>query len=311
MFEFSFFKRWIQRRIPPARRIVMDYNKIFVFPTPQGLLFCCMLLVLLIGSINYSNSMGFALCFWLASLFILSILYTFGNLSGLVVEAGKGLPVYAGQTTSFSIYFYKEQKRNHESIYTGWDKDQLKVLNLVEDESVNTQLMVKTKHRGIYKPGRLLIESVFPLGIIRSWSWLDLDLSVLVYPQPIENHLLDKHLSRMDAGEMVQMGGQQDFYGLKDYRPGDSLRNAAWKVYARENRLYSKTFVDHVTDTTWIDWDQFGECDVELKLSYMTYWVIKLTEAGYEFGLKLPDVNIPPANNEGHTLKCLEVLAVF
>ncbi|MEW5966829.1 MAG: hypothetical protein AB1720_07535 [Pseudomonadota bacterium] len=62
-----------------------------------------MLGVMLLGSINYANSMGFVLTFLLGSLAVVSILHTWRNLAKLTVRAGRSTPVFAGQDARFEV----------------------------------------------------------------------------------------------------------------------------------------------------------------------------------------------------------------
>ena len=51
-------------------------QKIYILPTRQGVVFAVMTFVLLLGSMNYSNSLGFALTFLLAGLGLVGMHHT-------------------------------------------------------------------------------------------------------------------------------------------------------------------------------------------------------------------------------------------
>ena len=55
----------------------LTQRRIFILPTRQGFLFAIVLGIMLIGSINYNNSLGYLLTFLLASVSVVSILYTY------------------------------------------------------------------------------------------------------------------------------------------------------------------------------------------------------------------------------------------
>ena len=69
----------------------LTQRRIFILPTRQGVLFAIVLLIMLIGSINYNNSLGYLLTFLLASLAVVSILHTYRNLLSLKISVGKSL----------------------------------------------------------------------------------------------------------------------------------------------------------------------------------------------------------------------------
>jgi len=66
-----------RRQQSPVR---LDLRRIFILPTRSGIIFGLILMAMLIGSINYNNSLGFLLTFTLVGLGLVSILHTFRNL---------------------------------------------------------------------------------------------------------------------------------------------------------------------------------------------------------------------------------------
>ncbi|MEE9254876.1 MAG: hypothetical protein V3U43_08070, partial [Pseudomonadales bacterium] len=64
-------KSWLDRRFPPSRTVTLDRRNVFIFPTREGFAFGLLLLLLLLGAINYQNTLVFAFAFLLASLFVI------------------------------------------------------------------------------------------------------------------------------------------------------------------------------------------------------------------------------------------------
>ena len=61
-----------------------------------------------------------------------------------------------------------------------------------------------------------------------------------------------------------------------------------------------------------LDWQQVSSInDIELRLSQLCLWILIAEEAGFEFGLRLPEIEIQPAIGETHRHRCLEQLARF
>ncbi|MGK0259165.1 MAG: hypothetical protein ACI96M_002604, partial [Candidatus Azotimanducaceae bacterium] len=61
------FSSWLDRRIPPGARIKLSQANIFIFPTRAGFVFCCLLLLMILGAINYQNSLVYGTVFLLGS----------------------------------------------------------------------------------------------------------------------------------------------------------------------------------------------------------------------------------------------------
>src|SRR3989304_3728583 len=72
-------------------------RRIYIFFTRPGAVFCLMLMTMLVGAVNYNNSMAYILCFLLTGLFLINILHTYRNLRGLIIHLPECQPVHAGE----------------------------------------------------------------------------------------------------------------------------------------------------------------------------------------------------------------------
>ena len=84
------WQRWLDRRLPRARQVQLDQRRIFIFPTGYGFLYLLVSVLLFFGGINYENNLILGLCFLMIGLFVVAILHTYRNLSGLILRAGGG-----------------------------------------------------------------------------------------------------------------------------------------------------------------------------------------------------------------------------
>ena len=306
------FNRWLDRRMPPANSITLDQKKIFILPTKQGLYFAALVCAMVMAGINYQNSLVFALAFLLASLFMVGMLHTWRNLAGLNLIAGPNHPAFAGDDAEFTIVLKKLGDRAYESIYVGWDDTALSIADLTEEREVRLKSHTKAKKRGRLNPGRFLVETRFPLGLFRAWSWVDLDMTTLVYPKPIAGgELPASETTSEEEGELILRDGAEDFYGLREYQPGDAIRHIAWKAYARTETLMTKQFAAYADKRVWLEWDHFHGMDREARLSRLCYWVLKLNSSNDEYGLRLPGLEIAPSRGESHRDEVLKALALF
>lgn len=98
--------------------------------------------------------------------------------------------------------------------------------------------------RGYLHLEKVQVASAFPFGILRRVREFDLPGEVLVYPRlvRVDRKVLFK-LSDMDpfGRERIDRGGgHEEFYGLREYRPGDSMKTIDWKRTARTGLLVSR-----------------------------------------------------------------------
>ena len=92
--------RWLFRLRPDeAAPVVLGQRRIFVLPTAAGLAFAVTLLTLLIASINYNLSLGYAFTFLLAGLGIVTIVHTFRNLADLSIAPTRHVAGFAGEAS--------------------------------------------------------------------------------------------------------------------------------------------------------------------------------------------------------------------
>lgn len=300
-----------KRQGPDGRRAVIVQRRLYILPTAQGLLYGVMVFVMLLGSMNYANSMGFMLTFLLASLGIVAMNAIHSNLLGLELTAGRATPVFAGETARFQIAVLNPGKRARIAVTLGAQEDERTVTSDVgaAQQSV-APVPLATTHRGWQELGRLALETTYPLGLFRAWSYVYLDWKVLVYPTPAEQAPpLPQPLGGRGLGRPNDQG-EDDFSGLRQYQRGDSPRRIAWKASAREQELLTKRFTGVGEETRWLDWATLPGLPDEQRLAVLCRWVLSAHAQGLIYGLRLPGKNLAPASGEDHKERCLKVLAL-
>ena len=305
------FREWVNRRIPPARSVTLDQKRLFIFPSKVGFFFLFSLFLMLITAINYQNNMAFALTFLLATLFVIAVLHTFANLSGLTVHAVRAEAVFPGQQSEFELLLERRRRKEHFDLHLAWRGSSEQVVNLVDSDTLPVSLFLPVGKRGWYHPGRLLIESTYPLGLLRCWTWIDLDLHALVYPQPLQTQERSDLAAESPEGAVELRPGNDDFYGLRPYRSGDSPRLVHWKGVAKGQGLHTKHYTAYSERSLWLDWLDFSGGGLEQSLSWMCYWALEYHASGDEYGLRMPGLQIEPASGERHRDGGLRTLALF
>lgn len=304
------YQSWLYRRIPPTRSVTLDQRRIFIFPTKVGGSFLALLLLMLIAAINYQNNMSFALVFFLASVFVVTILHTFANLSGLTVTAVAAPPVFAGEQAEFELSLSRHGSKDYYDIELFWPASERSSITLTDNTEQRLRLHLATEHRGLLRPERLHLESYYPLGIIRAWTLLALDIEALVYPRPLACELAGVSAEAGEEGAVSAAVGSDDFYQFKAYQPGDPLKHVVWKAYAKGQPLQTKQFAAYQEQRLWLDW-QFFSGDTEQRLSNICYWVLKLHERGDDYGLVIPGTRIAVQHGQLHRDTVLRALALY
>jgi uncharacterized protein (DUF58 family) len=306
------WQRWVVRRIPPAARIELDHRRIFILPTRVGGTYALVLFLMLLVSINYQNSLAYGLTFLLLSVAILAILHTYRNLSGLILSAGSARSVFVGEPVQLRLRL-ESNGHSHQAVSLGWDSEQLQQTDVDADRLTETEVTLPAVSRGWLRAPRLRVESVFPLGIFRAWSWLDLEQTVLIYPRPVPGAMPLLHGSQPhveDQGQATRGQGVDDYQGLRAFQSGDSRRRLHWKAYSRGQGLLVKDFTELSGNDLCLDFMALGG-DIEERLSRLCYWVLELSQRQQPFALRLPGFLSAVGSDDVHRETCLRALALY
>lgn len=303
-------QRWLDRRVPPeSPRIVLHRRRLFILPTWLGYTFALTLALLLLGSLNYGTSLGFIVTFLLAGAGAMGMLHTYRNLEGVALAFGPAPAVFAGDTAWFPVHVDSSDRPRWALRLTapdGSDSD----FNALCETPVATSMAVPADRRGRLRPGRSRLSTEWPLGLFSVWSWLHPRVETVAYPLA-----RDHGFPLPPTGGPGQRGravaGDEDFAGLRDYRPGDPPRRIAWKALARTGELQTKAFEDVPAGERWLAWDALGSLGGEERLQQLCHWVVELDARGQRYGLALPDRRIGPDTGGAHRHRCLEALALF
>jgi uncharacterized protein (DUF58 family) len=304
-------KLWLDKRIPPAASVTLNQQQIFIFPSRYGWAYLGILMGLLLAATNYEKNMIFALAFWLLSLFLVAILHSYINLSGLTISAINAHPALAGDHAAFEIELSTTKRRGHEDIRIGWPGEEAVLTHVTPSQPRRLMLTHLSCARGWLRPGRLLIESGYPLGLLRVWTWVDPDLQALIYPKPMQTHVRPAPIRHGEEGDGQAQGQHDEFCGFRDYQPGDPLRQVMWKALAKGQTLQTSLHQDYIDLRQWIDWQQFEGMDREDRLAGMCWLTLSLAKGEGHYGLRLPGFILAPSEGESHRDAVLKALALF
>jgi len=298
----------------------LDWRRVYVFPTRQGFGLAGLLVVILLGAINYDNALAFLLCFLLGGLFLVAMLHTYHNLAGLRLAGVRVEPVFAGQSAVFNLQFDSLPQRPRFALALArqpparawWRRGPRSTATEVAllTPSVAVPLAVPTTRRGVLALGRVSVESTFPLGFVRAWAYFRPGTEVLVYPTPIDLRPLPLTAAATGEQRVGSACGVEDFAGLRPYRAGDPLRAVAWRALARHDEMLVKQFRGGGAVAVVLRWSDLPpNLDPEARLSQLTQWVLEAERAGLRYALELPGERQPAGSGYGHRLQCLRALA--
>jgi uncharacterized protein (DUF58 family) len=308
------FDDWVrervrQRRGPTWLPLTLEYRHIYVMPTLFGFWFGVMLVLTVIGGLNFNNNMALLLGFLLAAVAQLTTLLAYRNLAGLAVQSVSAAPVFAGDRARFRIVVSNREERSRFAIETV-SYFSRSCIDIEPQNSGVLTLEQDTVRRGWLEIEPFRIENRYPLGLFRAWSVMLPRARCLVYPHPAPNPPNLPKTGRGDSGTAVSGEGEH-FHGLREYKRGDSLHRIAWRASARHQKLYTREMESPVEDACELNWYLMGGGDVEEKLSILTAWVLRAERLQIPYSLEMPGAGLPADLGEEHRDACLEILALF
>ena len=305
---------WLYGFKPPERgTVVLGHRRVYILPTRMGWLYGGSLGVLLIGSINYSLGLGFVLTFLLAGLGLAGMVHTARNLARVGVGTGRAEPVFAGEPAQFRLHVESRASFDRPAILARHlgSGSQL-VVDIPAHTVAEVVLEALAERRGWLPIGRLMLETRYPLGLFRAWSYAEPDARCMVYPKPERSPLPPPSTEAALGAQRSPAAGNEDFSGLRTYQLSDSPRHVAWKAVARTDDMLTKQFTAEAAGDLWLDWATLpAALDVEQRLSRLAGWVLAAEGGGIRYGLRLPGTEISPARGDLHAAACLEALALY
>jgi uncharacterized protein (DUF58 family) len=296
------------------KSVRLTHNRIYILPTSRGWAFAFTLVLMLLTSMNYGLSLGYAMTFLLGGLMHAGMLHTYRNLSRLVVDAaisGENEPAaFCGEHLVFQVSLRNLATWGRHGVKLAAAGGFVENIDIPAEGTKVVELRVATKRRGRLALGRLTLDTTYPLGLWRAWAYVHFPLHGLVYPQPETN---PPQPPAIGAGEGAngEGSGDDELSGLRTYQPGDPLPRVAWKTAARGLGLFTKEFEGSAgADLRVSWWDLPPAMQVEERLSRMTAWVVLAAQRGQQFVLYLPGATLAAGRGEAQRGKALAMLAL-
>jgi uncharacterized protein (DUF58 family) len=311
--------QWLfQLRDSEPGTVTLTMRRVFILPTRAGIAFAVLLLVMLIGALNYNLGLGFALTFFTGACAVADMYLTAKNLALLQLAPGRAQPVFAGEEAQFELHILNRSKQDRFAVWLGFqaDGEPRQVTDIAAGADSAVRLSAATRERGWLAAPRVRLVTRFPLGLFRAWSYWRPDAKVLVYPAPESppQPLPSSGAASEDGHGTV---GLDNFAGIRSYQAGDPLKHLAWRQIARHDpalggQLVTKHFEGGAVAELTLDFAALPlQMDLEQKLSRMAGWVLAAEQRALPYTFRLAQHEYGPALGDAHRAACLRALALF
>jgi len=310
----SIVEKFILKRKQESFPVIILSKRLYIFPNGFGLFFLFILLVMLAGSVNYHNNLGYMMSFLLGGIYLMSFHLTHRNLKGLKISDVEIKPVFAGDDLVVKVSIFNPDAVRNNIVFEVGGFGEHNIQYLGKGFSAHN-IRFKTEKRGITKIRDICISSDYPIGLARTWTHIIPDsIEAVVYPRPIITH--ENPFATIDSGNDTYGGseisatGADDFSELKNYIPGDPVQRIAWKSLSKGHGLMTKYFEGINSPKAYIvDWQLLSNDSDEKKLGKMAHLIIDSEKKNRRYGLCLPGKKVFPSGGYSHMHDCLRILA--
>jgi uncharacterized protein (DUF58 family) len=302
--------RWaLRRQGKDVLPLTLAARRIYIVPTRAGWVFGGLLAVMFIAGMNYGNGLALLLTFWLVGFMLVAMVQTQQQLSGLTLLRAAAEPAFAGGTLALHLSFRSATSLpNVEASSAG------KSHSASDDEprhrSTETiTLSIPVTQRGLWHAPTIKLQATAPYGLFRTWTWLNLDCSAVVYPRPYGD-LAEPLVAGQQRGAHHMVQNPDELAWLRDFREGDSPRQVAWKAYARGAPLLVREYRGTAAAERDFDYATLATLDTESRLSQLCKWVLDAARRNESWTLRIPSASPSKGYGQSHRDQCLQQLAL-
>ena len=219
-----------------------------------GLVYCLMLLFMGVAAINTQANLLFGVFGLMIGVLLISLLISRWVLRNLSIR--RVIPDYAAVGAPMRITYEVDNKKRW------WPSLSVTIAELDAPGAFDRQPHAYVMHaaagmratvhaevvpmrRGIHRFERYQVSTSFPFGFIRRAMRRRQEETVLIHPAQgaVEPTAMMRFLSADSSGlsQKPREGGADEFYGAREYRPGDPMRMIHWRRSARTSAIRTPT----------------------------------------------------------------------
>ena len=306
-----FRQRLLRTEPTDLEPVVLRHSRIYILPTRRGAAFIATMATMLLLSLNYALSLGFAVTFLLSGLAAAALLHTWRNLAGLELRPLAAGDTFAGNALPFTLAL-SGGGSPRTAIALAAGEGATVMADVAADATAPVTVELPASYRGRFALGRVTLSTVYPLGLWRGWAYVHFPLTGIVYPAP------EPDAPPLPPGPMghdvsaAARGDDADLAGLRTYQAGDPMQRIAWKAVARGSGWHTKQFEGAGGGgPANLAWHALPPgMEAESRLARLTAWVLAAERTARPFALSLPGFALPAGQGREHRRAALTALAL-
>ena len=278
------------------------------------------------GAVNTGNNLLYLIFGLLLSLITVSGILSELTLRGLEAEVDSPDEIFAKRST-FVRTRLRNTKRRLASfsveVELAWEDERAAsqrpayFLVLAPGAQAEANLELRMAHRGAHTTWGVRIATRFPFGFFRKSRIFPEARTLTAFPAlvPVEPPPMPPGEAGVES-HAPRAGRGDEYYGLRDMRSGDDLRDIYWKVSARRGQLVVREYEEPVRRHVTLCVPNLATAEryeameeVERVLEEAASLAVLLAGSGSNVGLATMDEILEPASGPRHLSSLLHRLA--
>jgi len=273
-----------------------------------------MLVTMWYASSAQQNGGAFVLTFLTLALAMVSLLHAWTNLRAVEIQAGVIPAVQEGEMVRvpLALSVGKGRVPCGLEVTASSAVEPVFIETLTPGQPTRIELKLRPSHHGKSEKIKIVVRSYYPLGFFTTTRMVEVAQSRMVLPKPEGTIPLPPATqgtaTNLQSRPAKNQGDGEDFAGVREWVPGDSLRHVDWKAVARERPMMVKLWSGSPPSVVWLNWDSLNLPEDE-RTRQIAQWVVLAEQEGLAYGMRLHGVVISPDYGPVHQRRCMEALA--
>lgn len=274
------WQAWANKRFQCAGQKQLSQRDILIFIYQQGYIYVVLILITFIAGINYANNLVLGFSFLISAILCISFYLTFKQLHQVKIEV---IAPEVGQVGNALNLIFRLQQDTPQTRYIYLKINDTVHQVLMTEQRQQYQIEFFPQARGKFSYPEVHIYSIYPLGLVRAWTYLYLNHVSWVAPRALNL----SHEKKQQQSSLNQ--DFDEFRELREYQIGDAWQSVSWKQVARGQGLYVKRFEQHADQLKIsIDYHHMPSYSHEQKLGLMMGLVEECEHAQMPYEMILP-----------------------
>lgn len=294
------WQKYLEKRFVWQGNKALAHKDVLVFIDSQGYIYVVLIVITFVAGVNYANNLILAFCFLMFALWCVSFYVVYQQLYQLEIELDTPDVRQLGNYVELSMMLRQPQcKRRYLKIKMG---SQVQTI-ILEGRQKQANFRFMPQKRGQFYYPTIMISSVYPLGLVRAWSYIFFKKQIFTWIAP------KPHFYANQSSDPILRPSLDDFRELKTYQLGDALSLIAWKQLARGQGLYTKIYEPQQQLQVNIEYNLMPALAHEDKLSLMMGLVENCHQQHLSYALTLPHYYLSVGQGYLHLQQAQRLLA--